>query len=282
MHSWMTNKVSELTWSKIHCRDISRWNSSSKWPPIKIVGNQLLMKDGQSVFVNGLGCGEWLDGLHSVYPRLKLFGIDKYFGSVHHVRSLVNGTYETRHAYDLLDLASEYHSFDHAIAPGTLSALTKQRQCDAVSRMLPMIKPGGSLYIGSNFESCDKVEGAEKILHMSKTEPLQLCFWSDICLKGRPDIAEIIYVHEEDAYQMPFLNPLLRKCASAVFIYKNIMITKHRDKKPLYPSLEFRDQTKPHQCSRSNIDGPKKPHHKIKEDIKKAVKDMKLRGLDMH
>eukprot|EP00794_Sanderia_malayensis_P015060 gene15060-16615_t len=282
MHGWMKNKVSQLTWSNIHCKNVDRWNASSKWPPIRVVGKQLMIKDGQSVFVNGMGCGTWLDGLHGVYPKLKLFGIDTHFGSVHHVRSLVNGTFDTRQPFELVDLTSDYHNFDHALIPGTLSILSRKQQCDTVSQILPMIKPGGSLYIGNNFEDCHNVVSSGKLLHMAKFTPLPQCFWSEVCLKERHDIAEIIYVNEEDAYDSQYLHPELKKCASAIFVYKAITIHKHKNKNPLYPSLKFPGQVKPHRCSKSNINNSKKSDHKMKESIKKAVREMKLKGLDLH
>lgn len=282
MHSWMKNKLSVLTWSNMHCKGIERWSKDSKWPPIQAVGKQLRIKDGQSVFVNGMKCGEWLDALHGVFPQLKLFGIDTHFGSVHHVKTIVNGTFDMRQPFDLLDLAPEYKSFEHALMYGVLAGYSQQDQCNAVTRLLPLIKPGGSLFIGSNFEDCDTADDAKKHLSMAGIKVLPKCFWSKICLDGRQDIAEVIYVTEETAYTVPHFHEVIKRCSSAVFIYKSIIVNKQRNKKPLYPSLRFPGQSQPHECTRSDFITLSKSHHEIKEGIKKAVKDMKLRGLDMH
>ena len=281
VHSWVSNKVSELAWEKIHCLQVERWNSSSHWPPILQVSKFLRVKDKQNIFVNGLGCGQWVDALHGMFPKLKLTGVDANFGSVEYVKKLVNGSFHARQPYDLLDIPLEDDKgFDHALTHGSMTMLTKEQQCDAVKRMLPLLKPGGSLFIGHNLEECN--EQMVQLNSKTSINMLPQCFWSRQCLVERTDVAEIIYLKESDAYENPYINPLLKGCASAVFIYKQIMINKVKDKKPLHPNLEPHGNSAPHPCTHSDLLNSHHAHQKVKEGIKKAVKDMKLKGLDMH
>ena len=281
VRSWVIDKVSEFAWEKLHCKGVERWNSSSKWPPVEEVSSILRIKDKQSVFVNGLGCGEWVDGLQSLFPSLRLTGVDANFGSVHYVRKIVNGSFHARQAYDLLDIPFEDEKgFDHAISDHALGLLEKELQCDAVKRMLPLLKPGGSMFIGQNIEKCDNA--MEEISSKISVSILPQCFWSRGCLAGRTDIAEINYIKEGSLFNSAHINPLLKDCTSSVLIYKHIMINKQKDKKPLHPNLDSHGKIDPHPCTKSDYSSPQKVNEKVKEGIKKAIKDMKLRGLDMH
>ena len=281
VRAWVREQVSELAWEKLHCKNVPRWNSSSKWPPVKEVSVLLRIKDRQSVFLNGLGCGQWLDGLQGLFPFLELTGVDPNFGSVQYVKKIANGTFHARQAYDLLDIPLEDDKgFDHAITEHALNLLDKELQCDAVKRMLPLLKPGGSMFIGQVLEECN--EAMVQLNSKTSINLLPQCFWSRECLVGRTDVAEIIYVKEGSIFESPHVNPLLKDCASSVLIYKHIMISKQKDKKPLHPNLAVHGKLVAHPCTKSDHSSPHKADQKMKEGIKKAIKDMKLRGLDMH
>lgn len=281
VHTWVKERVSELAWEKLHCKNVARWNASSKWPPVKEVSSLLRIKDKQSMFINGLGCGRWVDGLKFLFPHLKVTGVDANFGSVQFVKKLANGSFYARQAYDLLDIPFEDDKgFDHALSDDSLHTLEKDLQCAAVKRMLPLLKPGGSMFIGNNLEECN-----EAMMELNRKTSIRLlpnCFWSRECLVGRTDVAEIIYIKEGSLFQSPHLNPLLKDCTSAILIYKHIMISKQKDKQPLHPNLESHGKIDAHPCTRSDHSSPRKANEKVKEGIKKAIKDMKLRGLDMH
>ena len=281
VQSWVIDKVSEFTWEKLHCRGVARWNSSSKWPPVGEVSNVLRIKDKQSVFVNGLGCGQWVDGLRFLFPSLRLNGVDANIGSVKYVKKIVNGSFHARQAYDLLDIPLEDDKgFDHAVIDHALSMLDKRLQCDAVKRMLPLLKPGGSMFIAHNLEKCD-----DTMVHLSSKISMNIlpkCFWSKVCLIGRSDVAEIIYIKEGSLFNSVHVNPMLKDCTSSILIYKHIMINKQKDKKPLHPNLESNGKIGAHPCTKSDYSSPRHADEKVKEGIKKAIKDMKLKGLDMH
>ena len=279
--SWMVEKVSELTWERLHCKNVARWNASSKWPPVRDVAKILRIKDKQSMFVNGLGCGQWVDGLKGLFPSLKVTGVDPNHGSVHHVKKIANGSFYARQPYDLLDIPLEDDKgFDHGLTGNALNRLDKELQCDAVKRMLPMLKPGGSMLIGQNLEECN--EAMVQLNSKTSINMLPQCFWSRGCLAGRTDVAEIIYIKEGSIFENAFINPLLKDCTTSVVIYKHIMINKQKDKKPLHPNLEAHGKIDAHPCTKSDHSSPHKADQKVKEGIKKAIKDMKLRGLDMH
>jgi len=282
VQSWVMDKSSELLWESFNCKGVLRWNASSKWPPVREVSNILRIRDKQSIFVNGLGCGEWVDGLMSFFPSLLVTGVDANVGSVHYVRKILNGSFHTRQAYDLLDIPLEGDKgFDHAISDHALHFLDKELQCSAVKRMLPLLKPGGSMFIGQNLEKCDS--SMEQISNkLSSVNILPMCFWSNECLKGRTDIAEIIYIKEGSLFSSENINPLFKDCTTSVLIYKHIMISKQKDKKPLHPNLESYGMIGDHTCTKSDHSSPHKADEKVKEGIKKAIKDMKLKGLDMH
>ena len=277
----MSHKVSEFAWENVHCKGVQRWNSSSKWPPVEQVSKMLRIKDKQSIFANGLGCGQWLDGLHVLFPSIKLSGVDPNHGSVKYVQKFINGSFFARQPYDLIDIPFDNEKgFDHAITDETIGMLSKEQQCNSVKRMLPLLKPGGSLYIGSNLEECNQA-----MVELNSKTSLNLlpdCYWSKQCLSDRTDVAEIIYIKEGVNFENPFANPLLKDCKTSVYIYKHIMINKQKDKKPLHPNLDSYKTFEQHRCTKSDHSSPHKANEKIKEGIRKAVKDMKLRGLDMH
>ena len=267
-----------------HCKNKPKWDITMKWPPVKDVGEQLGIKEKESIFINGLGCGEWLQALHTTFPNTKLYGVDADPSSVSYVSKLVNGTYEITSPYQLDKLKlTESVTFDHAIADGILSIYSPEQQCLAVKQMLPLLKPGGSMYIGRNFEDC-KMNSGKYIteLKRNKINLLPRCFWSDSCLQGRPDIAEALYAYENDIYESYINKQEISACTTAVFIYKNIVISPDRHKGPLIPNSKLGLKSHKHECTRSTFLNSSKADHVVKESIKKAVKQMQEKGLDMH
>ena len=301
--NWLEGQVLGISYEERFCRHVKKWNKTSKYPPVKIVAQQLNLKDGDSVFLNGLHCGEWVVALKGTFPNIKLYGVDKDADSITYVSSLVNGTYKVSAPFELSEsnFDDKLH-FDHAIVDGVLSIYSPDLQCKTVKQMIPMLKAGGSLYIGKNFEQCDDNKEVEK--HIQKylhVQVLQKCFWSQNCLFERPDVVEILYSKErnimhEDSLKTTSATPSeiektkgeliidFSSCATSVFIHKHIVLASGKEKKKhLLPDSKYEAQKHEHTCTVSeSVNATKNKLNIDKEGIKKAVMDMKIKGLDMH
>jgi len=291
---WFEDQVLGLSYKERYCSHLSSWNKSSNYPPVQIVAKQLDIKDGDSVFINGLHCGEWSVALKFFFPNIKLYGVDKDPASVQYVKELVNGTYKVCQPFEL-DKSDLNLQFDHAIADNLLHNYMPDIQCKAVVQMIPLLKAGGSLYIGKTYEKHfkeidDYLQGSRHI-HM-----LQKCYWSHNCLFKRSDIVEILYSKDVDlmnssGYFKPYTIDVNKKqldlsnSSSSVFIYKHILLTSDQDMKNNFlPVSKYISHRHDHVCTTSESKNATKRDrlNLDKEAIRKAVKDMKLRGLDMH
>jgi len=289
--NWFHGQVLGLSFQERFCAN-ARWNATSRYPPVHIVAKQLNIKDGDSVFINGIHCGAWNRALKHFYPNLKLYGIDKDPESIAYVRELVNGTYSVSQPFEL-DTSGISRQFDHAIVDNLLHVYTPELQCKAITQMIPMLKAGGSLYIGKTYEKHLQYDDAVETYLQSEmhTHLLQTCYWSQNCLQKRADIVEILYSKDIDYMTRrgtfdPYLvdngRINLSNNSYSIFVYKNILLTLDKESKNnILPVSRYNEQFK-HKCTHSVSKDAAKKERIDKEGIKKAVKDMKLRGLDMH
>jgi len=296
---WLEGQVLGISYEERFCRQVKKWNSSSEYPPVKIVAKQLNIEDGDSVFINGLHCGEWVVALKGTFPNIKLYGVDKDPDSIKYVNKLVNGTYEVSEPFEL-NKADFPHDLkvDHAIVDGILSIYSEELQCETIRQMIPMLKAAGSLYIGKNFEQCDENKQVEaQMRNYLHVQVLPKCFWSQKCLNGRSDVAEILYSHENIMLSKPIMSPthndvLERKketllnnfstCATSIFIYRHIMLMSRKDSNALLPDSKYLNNKHNHVCTHSETVNSTKLNNIMDSDvIKEKVKDMKIKGLDI-
>jgi len=300
--NWFHGQVLGLTFEERFCHNTRQWNATSRHPPVHVVARQLNIKDGDSVFVNGVHCGEWNRALKHFYPNIVLYGIDKDPESVEYVKTLANGTYSVSQPFEL-DTSGITRQFDHAIIDNLLHVYTPELQCRAITQMIPLLKAGGSLYIGKSFEKygadVDEVAVEKYVQGHLHRQLLETCYWSSNCLLKREDIVEILYSKDIDfmTTQGTFDDYIVDDKSSSshsgrhinlsnnsysVFIYKNILLTQHKDHgNNILPESRYSEQFN-HKCTRSKAKDATERERIDKEGIKKAVKDMKLRGLDMH
>jgi len=292
--NWFHGHVLGLTFRERFCSRSVEWNSTSRYPPVHIVAKQLNIRDGDTVFINGIHCGEWNRALKHFYPNVKLYGIDKDPESVAYVRDLVNGTYSVSQPFELDTSGIASTQFDHAIVDNLLHVYTPELQCKAVTQMVPLLKAGGSMYIGKTFEKhkSQHEESVEKYLQSAMhVHPLQSCYWSQNCLKKRADIVEILYSKDID-HMTPAgtFDPHLvdggridlSNNTYSIFVYKNILLRLDKESKNnILPRSRYSEQFH-HKCTHSVSKDVARKERIDKEGIKRAVKDMKLRGLDMH
>lgn len=293
--NWFHGQVLGLSFEERFCSHVF-WNKSSVYPPVLSVAKQLNIKDGASVFISGVHCGEWTLALKGMFPNIKLYGIDKDPESVAYVGALVNGTYKVSQPFEL-DTSGIMTQFDHAIVDNLLHVYTPELQCKAITQMIPLLKAGGSLYIGKTYEKYSKNTEAEAYLQNNMhVQLLQTCYWSQNCLHKRTDIVEILYSRDIDfkssttgEYKKYIMTdqtkPIdLSNNSYSVFIYKHILVSLDKEvKNNILPVSRYTDEHK-NKCTHSQIiNATKRERLNIdKEGIRKAVKDMKLRGLDMH
>jgi len=301
--NWLEGQVLGISYEERFCKHITKWTRESKYPPVSVVAKQLNIEDGDSVFINGLHCGEWLVALKGTFPNIKLFGVDKDSESIGYVQKLVNGTYKVSQPFEL-DKTGFTEKFDHAIIDGILSIYSPELQCKTLVQMIPTLKAGGSLYIGKNFEQCEDNKVVEK--HLKKYVHVQVlpkCYWSQVCLVKRPDIVEILYSKENhimknnveekiEGQSKDDANEIKKKkeellvdfslCATSIFIHKHITFHS-KDRQNMLPDSKYIHDLHLHQCTSSetanstNINRLKYD----KESIKKAVINMKIKGLDV-
>lgn len=288
---WFEDQVLRLSYKERYCRRFEIWNKTSKYPPVHIVAKQLNIKDGDSIFINGLHCGEWNVALKSFFPNIKLYGVDKDLESVQYVKGLINGTYKVCQPFEL-DKCDFTLQFDHAIVDDLLHSYFSDLQCKAVVQMIPLLKAGGSLYIGKTYENHLQNNELHSFLQESHhIHILKKCFWSQNCLFKRPDIVEILYSKNVDLMNASahsidgniFDN--LSYLSTSVFVYKHILLTSDQDMKNKFlPVSKYVSHHHDHICTVSeSMNATKRDRLNLdKESIRKAVKDMKLRGLDMH
>ena len=275
-----------------YCKSLPRWTPESPYPPIQKVSKELGIKDGERVFINGIRCGEWLIALKQTFPKIKLFATDRHPDIIKYVSTLVNASIVTSKPWELTSLPFKdeegevVSSFDRAIVDGVLLPYDKDLQCETMRKMIPLVKPGGSMFLGKNIEPCHG-NVTDKI-HSYHGQILPKCFWSESCLLKRHDISEILYMKETDI--MPAVDASSNQlgstaCPTAVFIYKNIMMVSKLDKDPLKPELKYEKDKHAHVCTLS--ESKNATTHNIekvkfdKEGILNAVKQMKEKGIDM-
>lgn len=296
--AWIQGQVLGISYEDRFCKHLT-YNSSSKYPPVKEVAKQLNIKDGDTIFVNGLHCGEWVVALSRHFPKLKLFGVDQDPDSIKYVSKLVpDGNFTSALPFELQTIRFHDIKFDHAIIDGVLSIYPPEFQCRTVKQMIPMLKAGGSLYIGRNFESCEENKDLEKDLqNYLHVQLLPKCYWSADCLKKRKDIVEILYskeqnmfpdLHEEKKSQYSNMKHKLlfdfSSCATSIFIYRHIVL--------LHPNKELQEklvlQSKhetgihSHQCTVSEALNSTKNKLLDKNEIKNAVEDMKMKAFNVN
>jgi len=294
--AWLQGEVLGVSYEDRYCKDLNN-DKNSKYPPVNEVAKQLNIKDGETVFLNGIHCGEWLVALKQTFPNIKLFGVDQDREAVEYVSKLVKGNFSTAIPYELQNLKFDNVKFDHAIIDGVLSVYSPEYQCKTIRQMIPMLKAGGSLYIGKNIESCDgntDIErDLERYLHV---QLLSKCYWTKQCLKGRNDIVEILYSQEK--HMFPELHEQIKSkqskmkekllydfstCATSVFIYRHIVLLEpNKDLKQdkLLPESKHESGKHAHKCTKSQSVNSTQNKLFDKEGIKNAIKDIKLRGLD--
>ena len=289
--NWIEGEVLGISYEERFCKHLVGWNRSSAYPPISTVAKQLNIHNGDSIFVNGLHCGEWLIALHDLFPDVKLYGVDKDSDSIQYVNKLVNGTFKQSQPFELHKLHFENNvRFDHAIVDSILSIYPPDWQCKTIKQMIPMLKAGGSLYIGKNFEQSGQYEHEQNLQRHSHVRVLPKCFWSKVCLLQRSDIVEVLYSKESTllnslqvadnlADEKDRLLVDVTMCATSVFIYKHITVDRQA-KNRLLPKSKYQSSMHNHPCTYSET--MNETQDKISVEIKKAVMNMKMQGLDMH
>ncbi|XP_065656567.1 uncharacterized protein LOC105844630 [Hydra vulgaris] len=287
--NWIESEVLGISYEERFCKHLSVWNKSSAYPPISTVAKHLNIRNGDLIFVNGLHCGEWLIALRGLFPNVILYGVDMDSDSVQYVNKMVNGTFKQSQPFELdkLDFGRNIQ-FDHAIVDSVLSIYPPDWQCKTIKQMIPMLKAGGSLYIGKNFEHSGQHLHEQHLRKHSHVRLLPKCFWSKVCLLQRSDIVEVLYSKESTLLDTLQVNDIAEEkdrilidvtmCATSVFIYKHIMV--NRRSKNLLPKSKYQDNIHNHPCTYSETMNA--TQDKISDDIKKAVMNMKMQGLDMH
>ncbi|EDO42346.1 predicted protein [Nematostella vectensis] len=224
-HHWFQKAVFDHNWEDIHCRRRFKNETHVDEFWIKKIGEQLNIKDGQSIFDGNTGCNEWLRALRKEYPKLRIGGSHPDQYAVEYAQRIFNDTPNT---FGVLSKENGKISFvdsqkyDHAINYAGLRDLgSKEIQCNLVRELLRIVKPGGSIYLGHNMEEteCKVMEKYQNYV------TLPGCYWSQ-CLKGRTDISEIYYIKESDLYGD---NSNIDSCYTAVFIHKNLMVSRGKD-----------------------------------------------------
>lgn len=226
-HHWFQKTVFKHNWEDIHCRrkHANETTVEESWIPELAKQLHLDAPKGTSVFDSNTGCNEWLKLLRKKYPKLKIGGahVDQY--AVEYAKRLFNdtpGTFGTISSDGKLNFLVDGAQFDHAINYGGLKDLgDKEMQCNLVRELLRILKPGGSLYLGHNIE-----ENECRILDKYSSVALPGCYWSEMCLKNRTDIAEIYYIKEKDLFGA---HSQIDDCYTAVFIHKKVIISRGTD-----------------------------------------------------
>jgi hypothetical protein len=290
---WLQGQVLSVSYEDRFCRHFAE-NDNSLYPPVNEVAKQLNIKDGDSVFVNGIHCGEWLVALRKTFPNIKLFGVDRNPESIAYISTFVKGNFTVALPFDLQTVNfGDKMQFDHAIIDGALSIYSPEYQCKTVRQMIPMLKAGGSLYIGKNFESCEENKDIEKDLQKYlHVQLLPKCYWSSHCLKGRTDIVEVLYskenhmfpeLHKERKSKIDKMKEKLlfdfSTCATSIFVYRHIVLLEANDNKLLPQSKHEKDKHK-HECTTSQSVNSTQNKLFDKDVIRNAIKDIKLKGLD--
>ena len=209
------------SWEDIHCRrkDANETTVEESWIPE--LAKQLNLKDDTSVFDSNTGCNEWLTLLRKKYPKIVIGGahVDQY--AVEYAKKSFNDTpssFGTISPDGKLDFVGDEPKFSHAINYGGLRDLgDKKVQCNLVRELLRILKPGGSMYLGHNIE-----EKECSVLDKYANGALPGCYWSDTCLKNRPDIALIYYIKEKDLFGA---HSQIDECYTAVFIHKKVIMS---------------------------------------------------------
>ena len=294
--NWLEGQVLGISYEERFCKHVSKWNKSSKYPPVQMVAKQLNIEDGDHVFINGLHCGEWVVALKGTFPNIKLFGVDKDKDSINYIKTLVNGTYRVSEPF-ALDQNHFDVQFDHAIVDGILSIYSHELQCKTILQMLPMLKAGGSLYIGKSFEQCDERKDIEKYLRKYiHAQILPKCFWSQSCLHRRSDIVEILYSKENhilnsksDKGESEIVEQKKEKllidfssCATSIFLHKHIVLHSNEKKDHVIPDSKYEQELHSHECTWSQT-ANSTSIHKIRKDqdaIKKAIASVQSNGLN--
>lgn len=226
-HHWFQKTVFKHNWEDIHCRRKHGNETTVEESWISELAKQLNLDDPKttSVFDSNTGCNEWLKLLRKRYPKLRIGGahINQY--AVEYAKRLFNdtpGTFGTISSDGKLGFLSDGAPFDHAINYGGLKDLgSKEVQCNLVRELLRILKPGGSLYLGHNIE-----ENECHVLDKYSQVALPGCYWSEMCLKNRTDIAEIYYIKERDLFGA---HSQIDDCYTAVFIHKKVIISQGKD-----------------------------------------------------
>lgn len=225
-HYWFQKTVFKHNWEDINCRK-KRANETvveESW--VSELSKQLnLHIKGTSVFDSNTGCNEWLKVIRKTYPDIKIGGAHRDQYAVEYAKRLFNDTPATFGTIDpngRLSFLTDSAMFSHAINYGGLKDLGDKRiQCNLVGELLRILKPGGSLYLGHNVE-----EDECRVLDKYSNVALPGCYWSEMCLKNRSDIAEIYYIKEKDLFGT---HSQIDDCYTAVFIHKKVIISKGND-----------------------------------------------------
>ena len=225
-HHWFQKTVFKHNWEDIHCRRKHGNETTVEESWIPELAKQLnLDAEGTSVFDSNTGCNEWLKLIRKQYPKMKIGGahVDQY--AVEYAKRLFNdtpGTFGTISSDGKINFLVGGAQFAHAINYGGLKDLgDKETQCNLVRELLRLIKPGGSMYLGHNIE-----ENECRVLKKYSSVALPGCYWSEMCLKNRTDIAEIYYIKEKDLFGA---HSQIDDCYTAVFIHKKVIISRGTD-----------------------------------------------------
>ena len=224
-HHWFQKAVFKHNWEDIHCRKRHANETVVEESWVLELSKQLnLDAVGTSIFDSNTGCNDWLSVITKKYPSIKIGGahVDQY--AVDYAKRLFNKTPSTFGTIDpdgRLSFLPDDKKFNHAINYGGLKDLgDKKIQCNLVIDLLRILKPGGSLYLGHNIEE-NECHVLDKYSHVA----LPGCYWSELCLKNRTDIAEIYYIKEKDLFGE---QSRIDDCYTAVFIHKKVVLSRSR------------------------------------------------------
>jgi hypothetical protein len=223
-HHWFQKTVFDHNWEDIHCRRRFKNETHVDESWIKVISEQLNIKNGQAVFDSNTGCNEWLRGLRKKYPKLKIGGAHTDQYAVEYAKRVFNDTQKTfvtvLKETGKLE-AVDSHTYNHAINYAGLREMPKNTQCNLVRELLRIIKPGGSIYLGHNMEESD----CKVMEKYSQYVTLPGCYWSK-CLQNRTDVSDMYYIRESDLYGA---HRDIDSCYTAVFVHKKVIINRVKD-----------------------------------------------------
>lgn len=225
-NNFFQKKVFKLKYEDIHCKKKPENQTLRYERRVLVLADQLNFKDSHSIFDANTGCNYWLRAFKEKFKNIKIGGASLNDDAVDYAKRYFNDTQNRFGKIVKKDDSQGFRlsvnelQYDHAMIYGGLQEdMELPAQCTLVQRLLQIVKPGGSLYIGRNMEK-DTCDFVHKYANYIVAPP---CYWEAVCL-GRNGIAEIYYIKERDLFN----DPSIDECFTAVFIHKKIVVSENR------------------------------------------------------